>query len=72
MILVNTLAWFVVCFFILPWQHKGNHINLANILFNFIGEFSNYVAFDEIKCLSAFTKHTAQKFIAKPQSASVS
>ena len=35
-------------------------------LFDFIGWFSNYVAFDEIKWLRAFTKKYAmQKFIKK-------
>ena len=36
-----------------------------------IGKFSNYVALDEIKWLCAFTKHTTQRFIIKPQSMSI-
>ena len=46
-------------------------INLSNV-FNFIGSFSNYVGFGEIKWLCAFIKYTTQKFITKLQSKSMS
>ena len=54
-------------YFRISKKYDQTSINLNNILFNFRGYFSNYVGFDEIKCLCTFTKHTAQKFIAKAQ-----
>ena len=41
------------------------HFKISNIL-------TTYIRFDEIKCLYPFTKHTAQKIIAKPQSMAMS
>ena len=40
--------------------------NLTDV-FKFIGSFSNYIVFHEIKCLCAFTKYIAPIFIAKPK-----
>ena len=44
-------------------KHDQTSINLNNV-FNFIGCL-NYVAFNEIKWLSAFTECTTQKLIVK-------
>ena len=52
-------------------KYDQTSINLTNV-FNFIGSFSNYVGFDEIKWLYALTKYDSQNFIKKPQSASMS
>ena len=48
-------------------NHDQISINLTNV-FDFLGEFSNYVAFDEIEWLCAVTKYKTEKFVTKPQS----
>ena len=47
------------------------YINLTNI-FDFIGLFSKYVGFDEIKWLCGFTKYITHKFTTMPQSTPMS
>ena len=45
-------------------KHEHTSINLTDV-FGFIGQFSNFVAFDEIKWLCDFTKYTTQKLVTK-------
>ena len=52
-------------------KHDQTSINVANV-FDFIGQFSNYVAIDKIKWLYTFAEYTTQKYITKPQSMSMS
>ena len=51
-------------------QHDQTSINLT--VFDFIARFSNYVAFDKIKWLRAFTKYTTQNVITESHSTSMS
>ena len=52
-------------------KYEQTSINLTNV-FDFIGQFWNYVTFDEIKWLFAFTKYATQKLRTKPRSTPLS
>ena len=45
-------------------KREHTSINLTDV-FGFIGQFSNLVAFDEIKWLRAFSKYNTQKLVTK-------